>query len=289
MIAMTDRPRRSALYLPASNAKAIDKARTLPCDVVILDLEDAVAPDMKALARDQAVAAVAEGGFGSRELVVRLNGIDTEWGAEDLDAIAAAAPDAILVPKIDSRDGLRPYEAALGGKDGIGLWAMIETARSIFRVEEIAAAAADGPLACFVLGLNDLAKESGAQPGTDRLPFLGVLGLSVLAARAHGVAILDAVFNAFEDDAGLAAQCRQAVEFGFDGKTLIHPRQIDICNSGFSPDAAAIEAARRIVAAFDQPENADKGAIRLDGRMVERLHLVQARRTLAMGAGAAVA
>ena len=283
---MTDRPRRSALYLPASNAKAIAKARTLACDIVILDLEDAVAPDMKAVAREQAIAAVAEGGYGTRELVLRVNGLDTEWGAADLAAVAQVKPDAILAPKIDSREALRPYEQALAGRDGIGLWAMIETARAIFRLDEIASAAADGPLACFVLGTNDLAKETGAHLDLDRLPFIGALGLSVLAARAHGIAILDGVYNAFEDDEGLATQCRQALEFGFDGKTLIHPRQIGICNAGFSPDAAALEDARRIVEAFDKPENADKGAIRLDGRMVERLHLVQARRTLAMGGAA---
>ncbi len=283
---MNDRPRRSALYLPASNLKAIAKARTLPCDVVILDLEDAVAPEMKAVAREQAVAAAREGGFGARELVIRINGLDTEWGAADLAAAADTPADALLVPKIDSRAALVPYERALAGRSAMKLWIMVETARSIFRLEEIAAATAEGPLACFILGTNDLAKETGAQPGPERTPFLGAMGLAVFAARAHGVAILDGVYNDFDDDDGLRLQCRQAVEFGFDGKSLIHPRQIDVCNAVFTPDAAAIDAARRIVEAFDAPENRAAGAIRLDGRMVERLHLVQARRTLAMAASA---
>lgn len=279
-----DRPaprrRRSALYLPASNARAIEKARGLACDVVILDLEDAVAPDAKAMARDQAIAAVRERGFGSRELVVRVNGVDTEWGADDLAALADAKPDAILVPKVDDAAGLARYAAALAGSD-TPLWAMIETARSIFRLDEIAATAIDGPLAGFVMGTNDLAKEMGAELDVARAPFLGMLALSVAAARAYGLTILDGVFNDIEDADGLATQLRQAVAFGFDGKTLIHPGQVAACNTAFTPNADAVTRARAVVEAFATPENAAKGAIRLDGRMVERLHLHQARRTLA--------
>lgn len=276
---MTTRRRRSALYLPASNLRAIDKARTLACDVVILDLEDAVAPDMKATARSQAVAAVGMGGFGERELVVRVNGLDTEWGVSDLRAVAAVRPDAILVPKIDDSAAINLYQAALG-ENNTPLWAMIETARSVFRLEEIAATGPHGPLAALVMGTNDLAKELGAQPDLLRTPFLGFLGLAVAAARAHGLAILDGVFNDIDDAAGLETQLRQAVMFGFDGKTLIHPDQIAACNAVFTPDAAAVAAAQRIVAAFDETENVGKGVIRLDGRMVERLHLYQARRTI---------
>ena len=277
------RPRRSALYLPASNLKAIGKVRALPCDVVILDLEDAVAPDAKLIARQQAVEAVAAGGFGPRELIVRTNGLDTEWGRDDIAAFAAARPDAILIPKINSSGDVEACERLI--PPGVAVWAMIETARSLFRLDDIAATSEKGRLAGFVMGTNDLAKEMGASPGIARTPFLGMLGMAVAAARAYGLAILDGVYNALDDDAGLAEQCRQAVEFGFDGKTLIHPNQIAICNAAFTPGDAEIAWAERIIAAFSEPENANKGAIRVDGKMVERLHLVQARRTLSIAAG----
>ncbi|WP_157219300.1 HpcH/HpaI aldolase/citrate lyase family protein [Flavisphingomonas formosensis] len=281
---MTDiRPRRSALYLPASNARAIEKARGAPCDVVILDLEDAVAPDMKALAREQALTAVKEGGFGRRELIVRANGLDTPWGAEDLTALAAAGPDAVLVPKISDGAEVRACDAFLkDAPDGMVLWVMIETARAALRLDDIASAARDTRLAGFVMGVNDLAKETGGEQGVLREPFQAILGLSVAAARAYGLAILDGVYNALEDDEGLAQQCAQGRRFGFDGKTLIHPRQIDICNAAFTPGEAEVAWARKIVAAFDEPENASKGAIRVDGKMVERLHLVQAKRAIAI-------
>ena len=271
------RPRRSALYLPASNAKALAKARTLPCDVVILDLEDAVAPEAKALARDQAVAAVREGGFGHRELVVRANALSSPWGQDDLAALAMARPDAVLVPKVDSGADVTAHVARLG--DDLPLWVMIETARSVLRLEDIAAAPG---LAAFVMGTNDLAKEMGAELDRERLPFLGFLAASVAAARAYGLAVLDGVYNDLEDTDGLVAQCRQARAFGFDGKTLIHPNQVQPCNVAFSPSTAEIARARAIRDAFDAPENADKGAIRLDGRMVERLHLAQALKVLAV-------
>ncbi len=279
---MQSRRRRSALYVPASHERAVDKARTLACDAVIFDLEDAVAPAMKDAARQCAVEAVTAGGFGDRELVIRVNGLDTPWGADDLDAFAPLQPDALLVPKITAREDLRPYEAALARRPGVGLWAMIETARSLFRLDEIAGAASDGPLACLVVGSNDLAKEAGFELDVDRQPLLAALSLVVLAARAHGLAALDGVFNSLDDEAGFARQCRQGRAFGFDGKTLIHPAQIATCNDAFTPDSAAIEAARRVISAFALPENAGKGAIRVDGRMVERLHLSQAWRTLTM-------
>lgn len=273
---MIIRRRRTALYLPASNPRAIAKARELPADIIILDLEDAVAPEAKADARALAVAALGEGGFGTRELVVRVNGLDTEWGEADLLALSRCNAAAVLVPKIAAASDLAAYRSKLGGSTP--LWAMIETAASLFRLDEIASAAG---LEAFVMGTNDLAKETGARLGGLRLPFVGALGLAVAAARAHGIAILDGVYNDIEDEAGFAAEARQAVDFGFDGKTLIHPRQIDPCNIAFSPDAADIAWARRILAAFDESENTSKGAIRVDGKMVERLHLHRARSVLA--------
>jgi citrate lyase subunit beta/citryl-CoA lyase len=278
------RRRRSALYVPASNPRAIDKARALPCDVVILDLEDAVAPEAKDTARANAAAAIAAGGFGPRELVVRVNGAGTPWCDDDLAAIVVAGPAAVLAPKIDHRDDLRPFELALRARPGVALWAMIETPRAILQLDAIAGAAASGPLACLVAGTNDLAKEAGFLPGIDRLPLLGALGLMVLAARAHGLAVLDGVCNALDDQPGFARQCAQGRSFGFDGKTLIHPGQVEACNAAFTPDAAAVAAAQAIVAAFAAPENIGKGALRVAGQMVERLHLAQAQRTLRMAA-----
>jgi citrate lyase subunit beta/citryl-CoA lyase len=277
------RPRRSALYLPASNSRAIEKVRTLDCDVVILDLEDAVAPDAKESARRNAVEAVRAGGFGRSELVVRVNGLDTPWGAADIGALALAAPDAILVPKVNDAADVRRYDQALANApSSVGLWAMIETAICLFRLAEIGGTALESRLSVFVLGTNDLAKETGASLTVNREPFLGALGLAVAAARAHGLGILDGVFNDLEDEAGFAAQCAQGMSFGFDGKTLIHPRQVGPCNRAFSPSSEALAWARTVIEAFDLPENNDKGALRVDGRMVERLHLEQARRALAI-------
>ena len=279
------RPRRSALYVPASNARAIDKARQLPCDVVILDLEDAVAPEAKPAARDAAVAAIRAGGFGPREVVLRVNAIDTEWGVADLVAARDSGADAVLVPKIRSATDVLNYDAALGdAPPALRLWAMIETAISLFRLEEIAAAAAQTRLECLVVGSNDLAKEMRMTLDAQRAPLAAALGLTVAAASAHGIAVLDGVFNAFDDDAGFAVQCRQGADWGFDGKTLIHPRQVAPCNAAFSPSAAEIERARRIVEAFARPENAGRGALSVDGAMVERLHLAQAERLLAIDA-----
>ena len=274
------RPRRSALYMPAANPRAMDKARTLPCDVVILDLEDAVAPDAKVEARAAACAAVAAGGFGAREVVIRINSLSTEWGQADLAAAAAAAPDAVLVPKIDGPDDLAAYAQAL--PPGTDLWAMVETCRSLFRLEPLAAAAGDHRLTTLVVGTNDLAKEMCCRPDVDRAPLLAPLSLMVAAARAHGLVILDGVYNAIDDDPGLARQCAQGAAFGFDGKTLIHPRQIETANRAFTPDPEAVDWARKVAEAFDLPENTSRGVIRVEGRMVERLHLDEALRLIAV-------
>jgi len=285
-----DRPRRSALYMPASNAKAIEKARSLPCDVVILDLEDAVAPEAKQVARAQAVEAVKAGGFGRREVVIRCNGLGTPWGADDLAAAAAAGPDAILVPKVNDAADVARYDAAVAGApEPTRLWAMIETCLSVFRLDEIAAASKTSRLSGWVMGTNDLAKEMRARQTPDRAPFHAALGLSVAAARAYGLVILDGVYNGIDDDAGFEAICEQGVDFGFDGKTLIHPKQVDICNRVFSPTEAEVAWARAVIEAFDLPENAGKGAIRVEGKMAELLHRAQAVRLVAVADAIAAA
>ena len=280
------RPRRSALYLPASNARAADKARGLPCDVVILDLEDAVAPDAKAEARALAVSAVQTGGYGARELVIRANGLDTPWGRDDLAAIAAVRPDAVLIPKISAPADIQDVRAAIG--PDLPIWAMIETCAAMFALEAIGAASAAAGVSVWVIGSNDLAKEMRCALTTDRAPLLTALSLSVMAARAHGLTILDGVFNDIADAEGLAHQCAQGAMFGFDGKTLIHPGQIEAANLAFSPDPEAVAWARVVVEAFAQPGTGDKGVLKVDGRMVERLHLAQAQRLIAI-AGAITA
>ncbi len=279
---MTIQPRRSALYMPASNVRAIEKAQALPCDVVILDLEDAVAPELKSDARLNAIRAVEHGGFGSRELVVRINALDTPWGKEDIKALAAVQPAAILVPKINSHDDVLACRRELGSSNAVNLWAMIETPMAVLRLTEIAAAAGSAGLTCLIMGTNDLALSLQTQPDKQRSQFVGVFMQCVIAARAYGLSILDGVFNSLDDSAGLEDQCRQARALGFDGKTLIHPRQIEICNAVFTPDTDAVAWARRVIDAFSQSENQDKGALRLDGKMVERLHLIEAQRTLAL-------
>ncbi len=280
---MIPRPRRSALYMPASNQKAIDKARTLGCDAVILDLEDAVAPDAKATAREQAVAAVKAGGFGRRELIIRVNGLDTPWGADDLRAAVAAGPDAVLVPKINDAGDVARYDGRLShAPEKTRLWAMIETCRCLFHLDGIGAAARTSRLECWVMGTNDLAKEMGARLTGAREPFFAALGLSVAAAKGHGLAILDGVYNGIDDAEGFERQCDQGLAFGFDGKTLIHPTQVEPCNRVFTPSDSEVAFARAVIAAFALPENAAKGAIRVDGRMAERLHLVQAEKLVAI-------
>jgi len=279
------RPRRSALFLPASNPKALAKARTLDADVVILDLEDAVAPEAKDEARNAAMRAVSAGGWGRRELVIRVNGLDTPWGAADLAAVAAAGPDAVLVPKVNDCEGLRAYDAALASAPATTrLWAMIETCAVVPELPALAALRVTTRLAAFVLGTNDLAKDMRAQIRPGRAPFLPILSAAVCAARAHGLIVIDGVCNEFRDSEVVRREAEQGLEFGFDGKSLIHPDQIGPCNAVFSPSAMEIEAARNMVAAFEDPDNAGMGAIRLEGRMVELLHLEQARRTLAVAA-----
>jgi citrate lyase subunit beta / citryl-CoA lyase len=279
----SERPRRSALYLPASNAKAIAKARTLPCDIVILDLEDAVAPEMKDEARAAAIAAVNEGGFGHREVAIRANGINTEWGLPDLAAIAASSAHAVLVPKVDSARDIGLYQAALGSAHPeMQLWAMIETCASVANLTEIAASAADSRLSLWIMGTNDLAKEMRAQLTPCRTPFLPFLSMAVAAARAHGLTILDGVCNEFRDLEVFEAEARQGLMFGFDGKSLIHPAQIDPCNAVFSPGESDLAWANAVIEAFTLPENQGKGAIRVDGKMTELLHLDQARRLVAV-------
>ena len=278
---MTIRPRRSALYMPASNGRAIEKARSLPCDVVILDLEDAVAPDAKDLARDQAVAAIRAGGFGRREVVLRVNGRATPWGEADLAAAAATGADAVLVPKVDSAADVRAYHDALStAPAGVALWAMIETGKAILNLREIAEAAPQTRLSVFVIGGQDLAKEMRARHTPDRAPLQAALTLTVAAARAHGLSVLDGVFAGIGDAHGLAAECRQGLEFGFDGKTLIHPSQIEAANAAFSPSPEEIDWARKVRAAFAAVEAAGKGTLQVEGRMVERLHLAQAEELL---------
>jgi citrate lyase subunit beta/citryl-CoA lyase len=279
----TARPRRSALYMPASNAKAMEKAKTLACDVVILDLEDAVAPDAKQAAREQAVAAIKAGGFGRRELVLRVNGLDTPWGADDLAAAAQAGPDAILVPKVNDAADVAAYDRAIqGAPAATRLWAMIETSRSLFNLQQIAEAAATSRLSGWVMGTNDIAKEMRFRQTPGREPFLAGLSMSVAAARMAGLVILDGVYNTLDDEMGLEAICEQGVDFGFDGKTLIHPKQIDICNRVFSPSADEVAWAKTLIAAFSLPENAGKGAIRVEGRMAELLHKTQAEQLVAV-------
>ena len=274
---MPPRPRRSALYLPASNARAIAKARTLDADMVILDLEDAVAPEAKADARAAAAAAVREGGFGRRELIVRINALTTEWGIADLRAIAAAEPDGILVPKVDSPHALADVRSLMG--TATPLWAMVETCACLPVLHAIAGVTGLGGL---VMGTNDLALEMRARLLPGRAPFLPVLTAAVAAARAHGAAVLDGVCNDFTDLDRFRAECEQGRDFGFDGKTVIHPAQIAPCNAVFGPSTEELAWADAVIAAFDQPENADKGAVRVDGRMVERLHLEEALRLRAL-------
>ncbi|HTH33863.1 MAG TPA: CoA ester lyase [Xanthobacteraceae bacterium] len=283
---MTVRPRRSVLYMPGSNARALEKARELPADGLILDLEDAVAPEAKAAARDAVVKAVSTG-FGDREVLVRMNGLDTRWWVEDLDAVAAARPDAVLVPKISDPGQLQDLAARIvdiGTDPRVRVWAMMETPLAMLNVGAIAAAALDSEtrLAGFVMGTNDLAKDTRARIVPGRAPMLPWLMSCVAAARAYGLDILDGVYNDLGDAEGFVAECQQASDLGFDGKTLIHPRQIEPCNAAFSPSTEEVVTARKMIAAFELPENKDKGVIQIDGRMVERLHAEMARRTVAI-------
>ena len=284
---MSIRPRRSVLYMPGSNARAIEKAKTLAADGVILDLEDAVAPDAKTTARSQVAEAVRAGGFGPREVFIRVNGIDTEWFAADLDAAVAAKPDAVLVPKVSEPRQLDMIGQRLFDMHAdlhIRVWAMIETPTAIFNIRELAAAAKDSEtrLAGFVVGTNDLAKETRARLVPGRAPMLSWLSACVLAAHCYGIDILDGVYNDLSDADGFVRECAQGRDMGFDGKTLIHPNQIGPCNTAFSPGAEEIAQARKTIAAFNLPENKGKGVVQIDGRMVERMHADIAARTVAI-------
>ena len=279
----TIRPRRSVLYMPGSNARALEKARGLDADALILDLEDAVSPDAKELARKQVCEAVVAGGFGHREIAIRVNGLDTPWGQDDIKAAAAAKPDAILVPKISSAAMIHEIEGLLekaGAASHTRLWAMMETPVGILRALEVAGASKR--LAVLVMGTNDIAKELHATHVPGRLPLVGSLSMCLLAARAHGLVILDGVYNDIKDDAGFRAECVQGMQMGFDGKTLIHPSQLEPCNEVFSPSAAELEMARRIIAAFDEAKAQGKGVATVDGRMIENLHVENAKRAVAM-------
>jgi citrate lyase subunit beta/citryl-CoA lyase len=276
------RPRRSVLYMPGANARALDKARTLPCDGLILDLEDAVAPEAKPAAREAVRAAVALG-YPGREVVIRVNGLGTPWHDEDLAAAAAAAPDAVLAPKISSADDVHTVERALvaaGAPERTRLWAMLETPLAMFAAAEIAAASPR--LAVLVMGTNDLAKELRAEYVADRAPLLTGLGLCLLAARAHGLVILDGVYNDVADLAGFEAECVQGRQLGFDGKTLIHPGQIEACNRVFAPDDAQVADARAVLAAWEQARAEGRGVATVNGRMIENLHVANATRLLAL-------
>jgi len=273
--------------MPGSNARALEKAKTLPVDGVILDLEDSVAPEAKEGAREQVTQVVKAGGFGAREVFIRVNGVDSPWHADDLSAAARAAPDVILVPKVSSPDTLELIGRRLldmGTDHKTRVWAMIETPLAIFNILSIAAEARDSEtrLSGFVMGTNDLAKDTRARLVPGRAPMLPWLSMCVAAARIHGIDILDGVFNDIGNSDGFAAECKQGVELGFDGKSLVHPSQIEPCNQAFSPSLAEVEQARKMIAAFDQPENKGKGVVSIDGRMVERLHADMARRTVAI-------
>jgi len=284
---MAVRPRRSVLYMPGSNARALEKAKTIPADSLILDLEDAVAPDAKLEARERVCAAVRAGGYGKRELVIRVNALETPWGADDLFAAAAAGPDAILVPKVgrpgDIISAAKVLTAA-GAPEKTKLWAMMETPMSILNVREIAMAGIEREhrLTCLVMGTNDLLKESHARDYKDRFAVVPWLSMTIVAARAYSLDVLDGVYNDFRDDAGLRAEAEQGRTLGMDGKTLIHPSQVEIANEIFSPGPGEVAWSRRVITEFARPENKKQGVITIDGRMVERLHLAMAERTVAI-------
>jgi citrate lyase subunit beta/citryl-CoA lyase len=272
------RPRRSVLFMPGSNTRALDKARTLPADTLVLDLEDAVAPDAKAQARTQVLAAVRTGGYGRREIVVRVNALGTAWGRDDLAAATEAGADAVLLPKVESAETVAATIAALGPAPAV--WCMLETPRGILNAASIAAASPR--VTALVMGTSDLTKDLHARATRERLPLLTSLQLCVLAARAAGITALDGVHLDLDDDAGFAAACRQAADFGFDGKTLIHPKQVAIANEVFAPAASDVDWARRVIAAHADALASGRGVVVLDGRLIENLHVDDARRVLAL-------
>jgi citrate lyase subunit beta / citryl-CoA lyase len=282
-MAMTVRPRRSVLYMPGSNPRAMEKGKTLQADGLILDLEDAVAPDAKAQARTQIGDAIAGGGYGKRELIVRTNGLNTAWGYEDLVFAATSGADAVLLPKVESADLVRQAEQILvasGAPADLKIWCMMETPLAMLNAKEIAGASPR--LGAFVMGTSDLAKDLHAAHTRDRLPMITSLGLCLLAARAYGLAILDGVYLDLNDDEGFAASCRQGVELGFDGKTLIHPKTLPATNAAFGPSADEVAHSRRIIDAFQVAVAEGKGVVLVDGKLVENLHVENARRLVAL-------
>ncbi len=280
------RPRRSLLYVPGTNDRALEKARNLNIDGIIFDLEDAVAPGAKETARAQVLEALTQTDYGPRERIVRINSLATPWGEEDLRMATAARPDAVLVPKINNPAAVKAVADRLDvmqtAESTIAIWAMMETPRAMLNAANIAQAAQTTPLAAFVMGTNDLAKDTRARIQPGRLPMIAWLSTCVAAARAFGLDIIDGVFNDFGDSEGFARECRQGRDLGMTGKTIIHPKQIEACNAAFSPPVEDVEFARRIIAAFDLPENQGQGVITVEGRMVELLHAEMARETVAI-------
>ncbi|OZM72561.1 CoA ester lyase [Amycolatopsis antarctica] len=277
------RPRRSVLYMPGANERALEKAKGLDADALILDLEDAVAPDAKEAARERVCAAASSGEYGDREVTIRVNGIDTEWHEPDLRAAAKAGPAAVVVPKVNSARDVQNIERALelgGAPEHTAIWAMLETPVAMLRAEEIASASER--LTVLVMGTNDLANELHAEFVPDRGPLLGGLSLCLLAARATGKVILDGVYNDVKDLEGFEAECLQGRRFGFDGKTLIHPGQLEPCNRVFAPSDDEVTNSRKIITAFDEAQAAGKGVVTVDGRMIENLHVANAQRILAL-------
>jgi len=285
---MTDdlRPRRSVLYMPAANDRALEKAQTIPADAIIFDLEDAVAPDAKPDARAKAVAALQSGLYGNRELTIRCNGLDTQWGSDDVTAAAQAHPSAVVIPKVDSVDYVDRVAALLdtAGASDVMIWPMIETPTAMFNVREIAA---HPRVAVLVMGTNDLAKELRSPLVPSRHPLVPHLATALLAAREAGKVILDGVYNDVKNPEGFEAECRQGMEMGFDGKTLIHPSQVEPANTVWAPSADDIDYAERVIAAFDEAVADGRGVVTVDGRMIENLHVDNARRVLATAAAIA--
>lgn len=282
-MSMTVRPRRSVLYMPGANTRALEKARTLPADALIFDLEDAVAPDAKEAARANVVAAAQSKAYGKREIAIRCNGLGTPWGKADIAAIAKSGADAVVVPKVESAAEVASVVGLLdaaGAPASMAVWAMMETPKGILRAEEVAGS--HPRLTLFIMGTNDLVKDMRARHTPMRLPMVTALGLGMLAARAHGLTILDGVYNDIKDEEGFRAVCQQGLEMGFDGKTLIHPSQVEPCNEVFAPSASELEMAARIVTAFKTAQAEGKGVVTVDGRMIENLHVEQAERALAL-------
>lgn len=280
-MSITARPRRSVLYMPGSKSRALEKARSLPADSLILDLEDAVTPSEKNVARKQVCDAVRAGGFAPREVIIRINGLDTPWGDADLADAAACGPDAVLIPKVEKASMIRDVEARLvsAAAGAVAIWAMMETPLGVLNAAEIAAASPR--LSCLVMGTNDLVKELSAKHTPQREPVMTSLGLCILAARAHGLAIVDGVYNAYKDEQGLERSCEQGLAMGFDGKTLIHPAQLGVTNRVFAPSQEDLETARKHVDAFAEAEAAGQGVAVVDGQIVENLHVVTAKALIA--------